>query len=128
MFENLSEDNIILYAIKCYDKPNCIISEFEEDFKHVRYVKRLFKKYRETGEIKERLVLNHVVLLQNVFGFVPSTRILFVKLDEQDYGILKPFLLYTSSMPDTVTGICGKDIHSKDIIMDWKIVEKLRGL
>lgn len=128
MFENLCEDNIILYAIKCYDKPNCIISEFEEDFKHVRYVKRLIKKYRETGEIKERLVLNHIVLLQNVFGYVASTRILFVKIEEKDYGVLKPFLLYTSAMPDVIAGINGKDVVAKDITMDWKVVEKLRVL
>jgi hypothetical protein len=128
MFDNLREDNIILYAIKCYDRPNCIVSEFEEDFKRVSYIKRLFKKYRETGEIKERLVLNHVVLLQNVFGFVPATRILFVLIQEQDYEILKPFLLYTSAIPDVVLGINGKDIHSKEIVMDWKIVEKLRVL
>lgn len=128
MFDNLGEDNIILYAIKCYDRPNCIVSEFEEDFKRVSYIKRLFKKYRETGEIKERLVLNHVVLLQNVFGFVPATRILFVLIQEQDYEILKPFLLYTSAIPDVVLGINGKDIHARDIVMDWKIVEKLRVL
>ena len=128
MFDNLREDNIILYAIKCYDRPNCIVSEFEEDFKRVSYIKRLFKKYRETGEIKERLVLNHVVLLQNVFGFVPATRILFVLIQEQDYEILKPFLLYTSAIPDVILGINGKDIHSKEIVMDWKIVEKLRVL
>lgn len=128
MFDNLNDENILLYAVKCYNRPNCIISEFEEDFKHVSYTKRLLKKYRETGELRERLLLNHVVLLQNVFGYLPSTRILFLKIDEQDYNALKPFLLYTSALPDIVEGINGKDVIAKDITMDWKIVERLRVL
>jgi hypothetical protein len=128
MFQNLSEDNILLYAVKCYDSPNCIVSEFEEDFKRVSYIKRLLKKYRETKELKERLLLNHVVLLQNVFGYIPTTRILFAKVDEQDYSTLKPFLVYTSALPDIVEGIKGKDIIAKDIAMDWDIVARLRGL
>jgi hypothetical protein len=128
MFENLTDDNILLYAVKCYDKPNCIISEFDEDFKRVRYIKRLLKKYRETGELKERLVLNHIILLQNVFGIVPSTRILFAKVSDKDYGTLKPFLIYTSAMPDVVRGVNGRDVLSSDIPMDWSIVEILRKL
>lgn len=128
MFENLTDDNILLYAVKCYDKPNCIISEFDEDFKRVRYIKRLLKKYRETSELKERLVLNHIILFQNVFGIVPSTRILFAKVDERDYGTLKPFLIYTSAMPDIVRGVNGRDVLSSDIPMDWSIVEILRKL
>jgi len=128
MFENLTDNNILLYAVKCYDKPNCIISEFDEDFKRVRYIKRLLKKYRETGELKERLVLNHIILLQNVFGIVPSTRILFAKVSDKDYGTLKPFLIYTSAMPAVVRGVNGRDVLSSDIPMDWSIVEILRKL
>jgi uncharacterized protein (DUF1499 family) len=59
MFDDLTESNILLYAAKCYEKPNCIDSEFEEDYKKIRYIKRLLQKYRATGEIKERLLLNH---------------------------------------------------------------------
>lgn len=128
MIENLNDDNILIYAIKCYDRPNCIVSEFEEDFKHVSYIKRLLKKYRETGELKERLILNHVVLLQNVFGYLPATKILFVKIAEIDYGAIKPFLVYTSALPEVIQGINGKDVLAKDIVMDWKIVARLRQL
>lgn len=128
MFENLSENNILLYAIKCYDKPNCIKSEFDDDYKKFRYIKRLLQKYRLTGEIKERLLLNHLVVLQNVFGVEGSTRMLFFRIDERDYKTLKPFLIYTSAMPEKVSGIKGKDIISSDIALDSTIVEILRQL
>lgn len=128
MFENLSENNILLYAIKCYDKPNCIKSEFDDDYKKFRYIKRLLQKYRLTGEIKERLLLNHLVVLQNVFGVEGSTRMLFFRIDERDYKTLKTFLIYTSAMPEKVSGIKGKDIISSDIALDSTIVEILRQL
>lgn len=128
MFENLSENNILLYAIKCYDKPNCIKSEFDDDYKKFRYIKRLLQKYRLTGEIKERLLLNHLIVLQNVFGVEGSTRMLFFRIDERDYKTLKTFLIYTSAMPEKVSGIRGKDIISSDIALDSTIVEILRQL
>lgn len=128
MFEILSENNILLYAIKCYDKPNCIKSEFDDDYKKFRYIKRLLQKYRLNGEIKERLLLNHLVVLQNVFGVEGSTRMLFFRIDERDYKTLKPFLIYTSAMPEKILGIKGRDIISSDIPLDQNIVEILRQL
>lgn len=128
MFENLSETNILLYAAKCYDKPNCVISEFDDDYKKIRYIKRLLQKYRLTGEIKQRLLLNHLIVLQNVFGIEASTRMLFFRIDERDYAALKTFLIYTSAMPEKVIGIKGLDIISSDIPLDPKIVDMLRRL
>jgi hypothetical protein len=128
MFDDLNENNILLYAAKCYDRPNCVMSEFDEDYRTIRYVKRILKKYRATGELKERLLLNHVVLLQNVFGIEGSTRILFTKVEEEDYGVLKTFLVYTSAMPEVVYGINGKNIISSDIQLDWEVVSRLRLL
>jgi hypothetical protein len=128
MFETLDDTNILLYAAKCYDKPYCIQSEFQEDYKRVRYLKRLLCKYRTSGEMKERLFLNHLVQIQNVFGTDSSTRILFAKIKECDWSALKPFLIYTSAMPEIVKGIRGRDIHSSDLPLDWKIVEILRKL
>ena len=128
MFENLSENNILLYAAKSYDKPNCIQSEFEEDYKKIRYIKRLLQKYRLSGKIKERLILNHLVVLQNVFGVEVSTRMLFFKIDEKDWSSLKTFLLYTSAMPTIVRGIRGKDIISSDIPLETYIASILRNL
>jgi hypothetical protein len=126
MFDNLNDSNIVLYAAKCYDKPNCIQSEFEEDYKKFRYIKRLLHRYRLTGEIKERLLLNHMILCQNVFGIEATTRILFFRCKEKDYSALKTFLVYTSAMPKIVRGIDGRDIISSDISLDLKLVELLR--
>lgn len=128
MFSDLNDDNILLYAAKCYDKPCCILSEFEDDFRKFRYIKRLLKKYRTTGELRERLILNHIILLQNVFGVEPTTRMLFQAIDEVDYSALKPFLIYTSALSEIVAGVNGKDVISSDIQLDWVVVEQLRKL
>ena len=64
MFDDLNDTNILLYAAKCYDKPNCIDSEFDEDYKKIRYIKRLLHRYRLTDSIKERLILNHLIILR----------------------------------------------------------------
>ena len=72
MFDNLTKDNILLYAIKNYQNPSCQgIEEFYDDMKRFKYVKRLFRKYKETGELKERLLLNHIIVLNNLFGTEP---------------------------------------------------------
>jgi hypothetical protein len=126
MFNDLNDSNVLLYAVKCYDKPNCIKSEFDEDYKKFRYIKRLLHRYRLTDEIKERLLLNHLILCQNVFGIEASTRILFLRCNERDYSALKTFLLYTSAMPNIVRGIDGRDIISSDIPVDLRLVEVLR--
>lgn len=127
-FNDLNESNILLFAAKCYDKPNCIDSEFDEDYKRIRYIKRLLQKYRLTGEIKERLLLNHLVVAQNVFGVEGCTRMLFFRIDSRDYSALKTFLVYTSAMPNIVKGVAGKDIISSDIALDLKLVDILRKL
>lgn len=128
MFEDLNDLNVILYAAKCYEKPNCIDSEFDEDYKRIRYIKRLLHRYRVTDEIKERLLLNHLVVAQNVFGVEPTTRMLFVRINEKDYSALKTFLMYTSAMPEVVKGINGRDIYSKDIELDLNLVNLLQNL
>ncbi len=76
-FDDLSSENIMLYATKAYDKPNCIMSEFKEDMKRFNYLKRLFYRHRKIGEIKERLVLNHLVVLYNVFDKTLYKKCLF---------------------------------------------------
>jgi hypothetical protein len=78
MFQDLNNENFLIYAMKAYDKPNCLMSEFKEDMKRFNYLKRLFHKYRKSGELKEQLVLNHLVVIYNVFGPEPATRMLFV--------------------------------------------------
>ena len=128
MFDDLNEDNFLMYAVKAYTSPHCIMSEFESDLKRTKYLKRLFRRYKSTKALKERLILNHIILLYNVFGSDAATRILFYKIDEADYDILKTFLIYLNFMPDRILGINGKDIISSDILMDMDVVDILRQI
>lgn len=128
MFSDLNEENFLMYAIKAYEKPNCIMSEFEGDLKRTKYLKRLFRRYKETKSIKERLILNHIILLSNVFGPEATTRILFYKIEEPCHSALKTFLLYLNLMPDVVVGVNGKDILSAEIQIDMHIAEALRKI
>lgn len=125
MFDDLNEDNFLLYAMKCYNAPHCIMSEFEGDIKRTKYLKRLFRRYKVTKSLKERLILNHIILLNNVFGPEATARILFYKIDERDYDILKTFLEYLHIMPETIYGIRGKNIYSNEVPLNKDIIEVL---
>ena len=125
-FDDLTNDNILLYAAKAYDKPNCIMSEFKEDMKRFNYLKRLFKRYRKVGELREQLVLNHLVVICNVFGPEVATRLLFFKMSKDDYSALKTYLLFLSCMPEKVRGIKGQDLISSEIPVDMTIADILR--
>jgi len=128
MFDDLNEDNFMMYAMKCYESPNCVMSEFEGDIKRTKYLKRLFRRYKVTKTLKERLILNHIILLNNVFGPEVTSRILFYRIDERDYDILKTFLLYLGIMPEMIWGINGKNIRSADVSVDMNIAEILRTI
>lgn len=128
MFD-LNDDSFYLYAAKCYDRPNIIQSEFDEDLHRIKYVKRLLKKYRQTGEFKERLILNHVIILSNCFGVEPSVNMLFFKIDEDDYPLLKTILLYLNHMPENFKITFHKYyIRQQEIPVDLEIADKLRNL
>lgn len=128
MFDDLNNENFILYAMKAYDRPNCLMSEFKEDMKRFNYLKRLFHKYRKSGELKEQLVLNHLVVVYNVFGPEPATRMLFYRMSKDDYSALKTYLLFLNTMPNIVRGVKGQDIISSDIEVDMTIAEALRKI
>lgn len=128
MFDDLNDDNFLIFAMKAYDSPNCIMSEFEEDLKRIKYIKRLIKRYKTTGELKERLILNHLIVLSNVFGTKNSVRMLFYKTDEEDYDILKTFLLFLDYMPSIVLGIRGKNINSSDVTVNLFVGKRLRDI
>ena len=127
-FDNLMNDNIMMYAIKAYDKPNMVMSEFKEDMKRFNYLKRLFRRYKKYNELREQLVLNHLVVLYNVFGPEVATRLLFFKVSKEDYSTLKTYLIFLSCMPEIVKGIKGQDIRSSDIEVDMNIAEVLRKI
>jgi hypothetical protein len=127
-FDNLDNSNFLLYAAKHYDNPQCFdTKDFYDDLKRFKYLKRLFNRYRETGELRERLIINHLQVLYNLFGTEATTRMLFFSL-RKHYECLKPFLILFNTMPEIVKNIEGRDIHSSDISMDNHIVEVLRTI
>lgn len=129
MIDKLDESNFILFAAKYYDNPQCFDTlEFQDDLKRFKYLKRLFTRYQETGELKERLIINHLIVLYNVFG-PEATRMLFFKL-EGFHHYLKPFIVLLGYMPEVVRniGVENKTYRSSDIPMDEAIVELLRKI
>lgn len=128
--EQLDETNFLLYAAKNYDNPSCFSTlEFYEDLSRFKYIKRLFSRYEETGDLKERLILNHIIILYNIFGVPATTRMLFFKLNNY-HQYLVPFLVFLNYCPDKVhpIGIEGKTIIVSDILIDKQIVEALRKI
>ncbi len=128
MFD-LNDANFLIYAAKHYDRPHIIQSEFEDDLKRIKYVKRLLRKYRQTGEFKERLVLNHVIILANVFGVEATTNMLFFKVDEEDYPLLKTILIYLNYLPTHFKVTFYKYyVRQEEIPVDLKIADILRNI
>ena len=128
--QQLDDSNFMLYAAANYDNPQCYdTDEFYDDLKRFKYLKRLLNRYKETGELKERLILNHITVIYNVFGPTPATRLLFFKL-EGYYNLLKPFLVLMGHMPEKVENIGPFDRTYKDvdIEMEESIIKVLRKI
>ena len=127
-FDDLNEKNFLLYAMQHYDNPQCVeVEEFNDDLRKIKYIKRLFNQYFLGGELKERLLLNHIIVFFNVFQTKAATRILFFKLDEKFWPVLKTFLFYLKFMPeDKIESINGKEILVTDILMDQGVIDSLR--
>ena len=95
----LNDDNFLIFAIKNYQNSSCTgMAELEDDIKRFKYLKRLFNRYEKTGEPNERLIINHLILLYNVFGKA-TTEMLFFKLEEKYWTNLKTYLVYLNRMP-----------------------------
>lgn len=128
MFD-LNDGNFLIYAAKSYDRPHILQMEFEDDLKRLKYVKRLLRKYRQTGEFKERLVLNHVIILANVFGVEATTNMLFFKVDQDDYPLLKTILIYLNYMPTHFRVTFHKYyVRQEEIPVDLHIANILRNI
>jgi len=122
----LAESTFLLYASKHYENPQCSdISEFEEDLKRFQYLRKLFGRYRQDDDLKERLILNHLIIIYNVFG-PEATNMLFMRLHEY-HEYLKPFVEYLNFMPEF---ILYEDVvlHKSNIKSDAFISEKLKGI
>ena len=124
--DRLDSTNAMLYAAKHYDNPSCMDEvEFHDDLKRFKYIKRLLNKYREGGPLKYRLILNHIILLYNMFGQEAGTRLLFLKL-EGYYSELVPFLVILNRLPEVVKQIgTDGDIDTGKIVPDLEIARIL---
>lgn len=128
MNTELTNENFLMYAIKHYDNPSCGgIKEFEDDLKRLRYIKRLIGRYKVTGDIKERLVINHIVVLYNVFGPVAASNMLFFKIQDKFWPQLKPFLVFLNLMPEFIQ-YKGHLIKGNEVPLDQTIVDILRKI
>ena len=130
IIEKVDESNALLYAAKHYENPNCFDTvEFYEDLNRFKYIKRLLNKYTESGDLKERLIINHLTIIYNVFGAEAGTRLLFLKLRDHLH-LIKPFLVLMGTCPEVVKaiGIEGKDITTADIESSATIVEILKDI
>ena len=123
----LTENNYVMYAMKNYNNPQCLdIDEFHSDLNRIKYLKKLLKRYLATGELKDRLILNHIIVLYNVFDIVPATRLLFFKTDKELYPMIKTFITYLNYLPE---GDKLEEIIEVDILpipLDDDIVKILR--
>ena len=123
-FSSLNETNFIMYAMKNYENPTCTgMDEFYEDLNRVKYIKRLFRKYEKSDILRERLILNHLIILSNVFGPVSCSRMMFYKTESELHPYLKTFLVYLNYLPKQI-----EEIDLDSIPLEQGIVEKLRSL
>ena len=120
MYENITSDNVMMFAIKHYDNPQCEgEKEFHDDMKRFKYVKRLLRKYKDYNILKERLLLNHIIVLNNLFGPEACVTLLLFKIQREHWETLKSFLLYLN--------IIRKDEIS-DIKENQEVLDILRKL
>lgn len=125
MKEKLNESNFLVFAMHHYDNPQChSLQEFEEDLKKFLYLKKLLSRYKNNGELRERLILNHIIVLYNIFG-ESATQMLFYKIDESCWDTLITFLVYLDRMPEAIPEL---NIVLSDIVLDEKIISTLRKI
>jgi len=100
IFNELNEDNYLLFAIKNYENPQAVTKDdFDDDLNRFKYVKRLLRRYKKTGELKSHLILNHFIVLYNVFGDA-ATPLLFYKIDRDLWSVTKTFMVFLNRIPE----------------------------
>jgi hypothetical protein len=129
LFDDLNEKNYLHFAMKYYDNRQCTsVEEFNEDLNKIKYVKRLFNRFLETGELRTNLILNHLIVIYNVFENEAATRMLFFRVEKKFYSILKPFLIFLNRLPEKVRGIDGEDIQTNHIPLNETTIKELRKI
>ena len=115
MYEKITADNVMMFAIKHYDNPQCEgEKEFHDDMKRFKYIKRLLRKYKETNILKERLLLNHIIILNNLFGPEACVTLLLFKIQREYWETLKSFLLYLNMIREDEL----RDIEQSDVVLN----------
>jgi hypothetical protein len=120
LFDELNEDNFVLFASRHYNNPQCTsIEEFNDDLLRFKYLKRLFKRYIKDGDLQERLILNHLVVLYNIFGITAANKMMFHKMEDEYWPIIKTFLVYLNYI---------KESELVEVPLNDSIVRTLREL
>lgn len=120
MFEKITNENVIMFAIKHYDNPQCAgETEFQDDMKRFKYIKRLLRKYVDQGDLKERLILNHMIVINNLFGSDAASTLLIFKIEPEFWSVLKTFMKFLGMLPEG---------ELKEVKEDLKVKEALEKL
>ena len=120
LFERLNEENFLLYAANNYKNPNCTdAEEFYDDLNRFKYIKRLLGRYYNDDDLQERLILNHIVILANVFGIEATVKMLWYKVNKKHWPVIKAMLIYLNYITDK---------EKMDVPLDPLIVERLRKI
>lgn len=120
LFDELDNSNFEIYAAKHYRNHACLdVQDFYDDIARFKYVVRLLRRYRETGEIQERLLLNHIITIYNVFEIPAANRMMFYRVDVDLWSALKTFLIYLNYLPENIY---------QNINIDLVIANKLKNL
>jgi len=122
----LTQDTFLLYAAQHYNNTTCIsLKEFESDLKRFKYIKRLLKRYKKNGLLSERLILNHLILLHNVFSdaLIPM---LFMKFEPEYWSEVKTFLVFLNYLPEQYQ--INKSVNETDVPLEGQIIQRLRKI
>lgn len=126
MFDELTDDNFMIFAAKHYMNPHCRgIDDFNDDLNHFKYLKRLFNRFQKDGILKINLIIGHIIVLYNVFEAQAMTRMLFHKIEEDQWSLLKPFLIMLNHLPEQIVE-GSRIINTVEIQLNKEIVAELR--
>ena len=122
IFNELNDGNFLLFAIRNYENPQAVTKEdFDKDLNHFKYIKRLLKRYKNTGQLKTHLLINHFIVLYNIFGDA-TTPMLFYKIEKELWDVMKTFVIFLNKMPDYPKS------HIHDIPVDLECLAELQGI
>ena len=120
IFDELTNRNFELYASQHYNNPECCdVDEFKEDLTRFKYLKRLLRRYEQSGDLQERLILNHIIVIFNVFGIKAANKMIWFKVEPEHYTTLKTFLVFLHYMPED---------YKVEIPLDKNVIERLRKI